>query len=389
MSHGYFENVRFATIHRLLAALALAGWAGCTGHASELPAVEPPHDSNRVQLTSAQAEAAQLRIEPIHVSAGHASLSASGRVTFDDLRVAHVFSPVSGRVTKILAQPGQKLRKGAPLAVIESPEVGQAFSDLAKAQADVEATERDYQRQKELYEAHATSQKDFEAARGLYEKAQAELTRCKKKTELFGGGGNGVTQELEVRAQIDGEVIVRNINLGTEVVGTYSGGTAVELFTIGNLDSVWVMADLYEMDLGKVKQGAPATATVVAQPGKTFSGQVDWISGAIDPTTRVARARITVDNKEHLLKAEMFATVNIVTDAQRALSLPRSALFRLHDDYVAFVVTKRTADGKLEIMRKNVSVEDSGGDTLTVTRGLADGDSVVVSGGILLLGMTT
>jgi cobalt-zinc-cadmium efflux system membrane fusion protein len=389
MRHGYFKNVRFASIHRFLAALALAGWAGCTGHASELPPPDPPHDPNRVELTSAQAEAAQLHIEPIHVTAGHAALSASGRITFDDLRVAHVFSPVSGRVTKILAQPGQKLKKGAPLAVIESPEVGQAFSDLAKAQADLDMAERDYQRQKELYEAHATSQKDFEAARGLYEKAQAELTRCKKKTELFGGGGNGVTQELEVRASIDGEVIVRNINLGTEVVGTYSGGTAVELFTIGNLDSVWVLADLYEMDLGKVKQGAAATATVIAQPGKTFAGQVDWIAGAIDPTTRVARARITLDNKEHLLKPEMFATVNIVTDAQRALSLPRTALFRLHDDYVAFVVAKRSADGKLEIVRKNVGVEDSGGDTLTITRGLTDGDSVVVSGGILLLGMTS
>jgi len=389
MRHGYFENVRFTSIQRLLAALALAGWAGCTGHASELPAVEPPHDPNRVELTSAQAEAAQLRIEQIKMSAGHATLSASGRITFDDLRVSHVFSPVSGRVTKILAQPGQKLRKGAPLAVIESPEVGQAYSDLAKAQADVDAAERDYHRQQDLYEAHATSQKDFEAARGVYEKAQAELARCRKKTELLGGGGNGVTQELEVRAPIDGEVIVRNINLGAEVVGTYSGGTAVELFTVGNLDSVWALADLYEMDLGKVVKGATATATVISQPGKTFAGRVDWIAGAIDPTTRVARARIALDNKDHLLKPEMFATVNIVTDAARALSLPRSALFRLHDDYVAFVVAKRSADGKLEIVRKNVGVEDAGGETLTVTRGLADGDSVVVSGGILLLGMTS
>src|SRR5207248_5152243 len=105
--------------------------------------------------------------------------------TFDDLRVFHAFSPVTGRVVRIDAQPGQRVKKGQSLAVIESPDVGNAFSDLAKAHADLTAAEHDYKRQKELFDAHAASQKDYEAALDNYQKAKAELSRAQKKASLL------------------------------------------------------------------------------------------------------------------------------------------------------------------------------------------------------------
>ena len=96
---------------------------------------------------------------------------------------------------------------------------------------------------------------------------------------------------------------MRNINPGIEVQGQYSGGATQELFTIGEIDKVWVLADLYEMDLARVQVGAPAAVTVVAYPDKVFEGKVDWVSGMLDPTTRTAKVRCTFDNPDRAAPA--------------------------------------------------------------------------------------
>ena len=199
------------------------------------------------------------------------------------MRVAHVFSPVTGRVSRILADPGARVKKGAPLCAIQSPDVGNAFADLGKAEADLTAAQHEFQRHKELYEAHAGSQKEFEAAEDNYSKAKAESERARQKARLFrGGGADAVTQEFVLRAPIEGEVIARNVNPGAEVQGQYSGGTAAELYTIGELDRVWVIADVFEMDLARLKKGAAVTIEVVAYPDQVFTGVVDWISDLLD-----------------------------------------------------------------------------------------------------------
>ena len=184
------------------------------------------------------------------------------------------------------------------------------------------------------------------------------------------------------------EVVVRNVSIGGEVQGTYSGASAVELFTIGELDRVWVLADLFEIDLGKVKQGSPVSVKVVSYPNRIFEGVVDYVSGTLDPTTRTAKVRISVDNKDRLLKPEMYATVQISIDQRKALAIPRTALLRLGDQSVVFAQVGTTAKGELKFERRPVAVdEEQGGDYLPVTHGLAEGDRIVSSGAILLLGM--
>ncbi|HEY7954274.1 MAG TPA: efflux RND transporter periplasmic adaptor subunit, partial [Polyangia bacterium] len=312
-----------------------------------------------------------------------------GKVTFDDLHVSHVFSPVTGRVVKIEAQPGQRVKKGAPLCTIESPDVGSAFSDLAKAQADLVAAQHDFQRQTELFQAHAGSQKDYESAQDSFGKAKAEYERAKKKAQMLrGGSADAVNQEYTLRALIDGEVIARTINPGTEVQGQYSGGNAVELFTIGDLDSVWVLADVFEMDLAKVKTGSRATVKVVAYPNKVFDGIVDWVSGTLDPASRTAKVRCKIKNPLHELKPEMYATVSITVAERQALAIPRSAMLRLGDQTVVFVETGNAPGARLRFERRPVAVdEDEGGDYLPVTHGLSAGEHVVTSGAVLLSGM--
>src|SRR6185312_7264839 len=123
-------------------AILLVVAAGCGGHASN--AAQPTPPAGEAWLTPQQVKNANLVVKDVADQDVGGAVVTSGKVTFDDLRVSHVFSPVTGRVVRIEAQPGQRVKKGAPLAVIESPDVGNAFSDLAKAHADLEAAERDY-----------------------------------------------------------------------------------------------------------------------------------------------------------------------------------------------------------------------------------------------------
>jgi len=367
--------------------LALGGCEGCGSHSNAAPQPQPP--AGEAWLTTQQVKNANLSVQPVTDQDVGGAVVTSGKVTFDDLLVSHEISPVTGRVIRIEAQPGQRVKKGAPLAVIESPDVGTAFSDLAKAHADLEAAERDYKRQKELFDAHAASQKDYESSLDNFQKAKAELSRAQKKAALLRGGGvDSVTQEYTLRAHIDGEVVARNVSPGMEVQGQYSQGNAVELFTIGSLDHIWVVADVFEMDLGRIKKGARVTVRVVTYPNRIFEGTVDYVSFQLDPTTRTAKMRCTIANPDRDLKPEMYATVSVSVAERKALAIPRSAMLRLGDQTVVFVQTGTAPNGLIRFERRPVAVdEDEGGDYLPVTHGLERGEKIVTSGAILLAGM--
>jgi cobalt-zinc-cadmium efflux system membrane fusion protein len=363
------------------------GAAACrSGAPAEGSTPQPP--AGEAWLSQQQINDAKIVVEDVADKPVGGALVTSGKVTFDDLRVSHVFSPVTGRVTTILANPGQRVKKGQGLAVIVSPDLGTAFSDLEKAKADFDAAERDYRRQKELFENHAASQKDYETALNNFGKTKAELARAQQKARLLSRGNvDAVKQEYTVTSPIEGEVIARMTNPGVEVQGTYGGGNAPELFTVGELDRVWVLADVFEMDLAQVKRDQRVTVKVVAYP-EIFEGHVEWVSGQLDKDSRTAKVRCAIDNPRRLLKPEMYATVSIAVAEQRALAIPRGALLRLGDQTVVFVEKGKTPRGELRFERRPIAVdEEEGGDFLPVTHGLERGERIVTSGGILLLGM--
>ena len=316
------------------------------------------------------------------------AIAASGRVSFDDSRVTHVFSPVNGRILKVLVQPGQWVEKGQPLLLLASPDIGQAFSDLVKARADATAAAAELQRQHELFESHAGARRDLETAQDNAAKADAELKRAQQRIALLAPGSQEqVTQDYELRAPIAGEVVARNANPGIEVQGQYSGSTAVELFTIGELDRVWVFADVYEVDLPKVQKEAVVTVKVISYPDKAFQGRVEWISGALDPVSHTARIRCALENPLKELKPEMYATVYIALDETRAVAVPRSSVLRLGDRTVVFIEKGRNAKGLMVFQPRNVTVRDGGGDYVPILDGLQKGDRVVTAGAIFLSGL--
>ena len=379
-----------ATAAPLTLGVASLGVAGCHhagGQASAAQGPTPP--PGEAWLTPQQVNDAKIEIQPIQEQDVDDTILSSGRVTFDDQRVAHIYSPVTGRVMRIDANLGQRVKKGQSLAVIQSPDIGLASSDLGKADADLIAAEHDFKRKKDLYEAHAASASDYEAAEDNYRKAKAEKDRAMQKAFLLRAGGvDAVTQGYTLTSPLDGELIARNLSPGIEVAGQYGNGQAVELFTVGELDRVWVMADIFEMDLARIKVGTKVTVRVVTYPGKVFEGRVDWVAGALDPQTRTARVRCTFDNPDKLLKPEMYATVQISVEERKALAVPKGAVLRLGDQTVVFVQKGQTPDGKLKFERVPVTVDEGEGSKwLPVTHGIEPGQSVVTSGAILLSGM--
>jgi len=371
---------------RYLVLLSLA-LASCHHLGGASTTANPP--PGQVWLTDEQIKAANIDVQPAKEEATDDTILTSGRVALDDLRTGHVFSPVTGRVISIAAALGAQVKKGDALATLESPDVGTATSDERKAQADVIAAEHDLKRKKALFEEKAASAADVEVAEDNYRKAKAELERARTKAFLLRVGNvDVVNQTYTLTAPIDGEVLARAINIGIEVQGQYSGGANVELFTIGALDKVWVLADLYEIDLPRVKVGSPVSVSIVSYPKRVFTGKVDWISGMLDPTTRTARVRCTFDNTDRLLRPEMYATVSITVDEKKALALPHDAIVRMGEQTVVFVETGHAPDGRTKFERKPVTVDEGEGSKwVPVEHGVVPGERVVTAGGILLSGM--
>ena len=339
--------------------VALAGSAlliGC--RARKTPPLAPPEDE--VWIRPATFESGEAKVAEAHTQPLSQTLVVGGRVAFNDERVSHIFSPVTGRVTRVLAQLGQQVKPGTPLVAIVSPDVGSAFSDEVKARADLVAAQHDLERQKALFEEKAASSRDYETAQDNYGKAKAEEERALQRLRLLRTGQiDRVTQEYTLPSPITGRVVARAVNPGMEIQGQFSGGTAVELFTIGDIDSVWVFADVPESSLSEVRQGAKVDVRVLAYPEHVFHGTVDWISPTLDPVLRTARLRISVDNPEGLLKPEMYATVLIERPTVEKLAIPREAIVRIDEHPFVYVETGTRPDGRTVFKRRQVEVPNN------------------------------
>lgn len=358
--------------------------SACRGTPPEPPAPPP----GEVWLTDAQIRGARLSVVPAERRSLTQHLMTAGRVAFDEGRVAHVFSPVSGRITKVTAALGQRAGAGDCLAVIESPDLASAWSDFAKARADRIASGRELERQKGLFENHAAAERDFEAARDNAEKAEAEIARARLRLQLLHAPEDGsASHEFFLRSPIPGVVVNRTATPGLEVQGMLSSANVVqELFTVGRIDRVWVWGDVYERDLGRVRRGQPVSIRSVAYPDRTLAGVVDYVADTLDPQSHTARVRCDVPNPELLLKPEMYVTLSIELAARETLALPRGAVLKSGDRSVVFVEDGKASDGRTRFRQRPVEPGDADDGWVSIASGLSAGERVVVSGSILLSG---
>lgn len=358
-----------------------------TAHGAAAEAKAPPAEP-RFVLTAQQANVVGLQTLKVGVGEAQAPIVVSGRLTFDEMQVARVVPPVNGHVTRVLVQQGEHVQKGQALATISSPDLGQVVADLESSHADLLAAERDLARNQALYNDQAVAAKTVEAALRRRSEAAADYARARDKSALLGGHPGADSDAYVVRAPIDGNVIVRTVTVGSDVQGQYeNGATAPELFTLGSLDSLWAMGEVYAMDLPAIHVGDRVQVQVAAYPDEWFETKVDWVAPGVDPESRATRLRCRLDNQQHRLKPEMFVTMRIFAAGQRGTVVPASAIFYLGGAHYVFVRVANEGHGTdLAFVRRKVQLgQDIGGLQALVVDGLDEGAEIVSRGGILLM----
>jgi cobalt-zinc-cadmium efflux system membrane fusion protein len=327
-----------------------------------------------------------LQIAPVETRSFRPERVTEGNIAIDDDLNTPVFSPYSGRVTRLIAKLGDAVTAGAPLFTVEATEFVQAANDLITAvgalktaRAQLSQAEINEKRAHELYLAKGGALKDWQqaqtdlaAAQNTVRSAEIALAAVRNRLRILGKTDKEIaaleaqpTQKLEpmatVTAPISGVVTQRQVGLG-QYIQSVSSGASTPVYTIGNLSTVWLMANVREADAGLMRVGAPVEVRVLAYPDRIFKATLSWVAPSIDTNTHRLPVRADVENPGAALRPNMFAGFNIITGAEAlAPAVPQSAIVYEGDTarvWVArddgtvtarIVTTGQTSDGMVEI----------------------------------------
>lgn len=314
-----------------------------------------------------------IRIDTTAVKPVESELRLSGKVTPDMGKVLKLYPLVSGYVKDIKVQLGDYVKKGQVLAVIQSGEIADYDKQLTQAQSDLNVAEKGLKVANDLYQSQLATQKDVVNAASELHKSQAEIDRLNQLLQIY-RKGSGATSI--VTAPISGYVIEKNINNGMEL----RSDNNTTMFTISELDDVWVMANVFETDISRVKEGYPAEVSTISYPDKIFKGRIDKVYNVLDPETKTLQVRIRLDNEDMLLKPEMFATVMLrYKDGGEMPAIPSSAV--IFDKGKNFVMVFRD---KYNIDTREVKVSKSLNNVSYISQGLNAGDKVISRNQLLI-----
>jgi cobalt-zinc-cadmium efflux system membrane fusion protein len=300
----------------------------------------------------------------------------SGTIAYDEARTVRVASPIAGRVIGEIAALGAHLKAGDALATLDSPDLGQAQADYAKALADQKLAERAFQRQKELLGQGVAPRKDFEQAQDEVARTRSEAERARLKLANLGVKGENTDDRFTLHAPIAGEVTERNINPGMEV----RPDLAAPLFVLSDLSRLWLLMDVFEKDIGLIHVGQQVLVKVPAWPGQEFKATVDFISRVVDDNTRTVKVRCVLPNPDRKLLPAMYASVELLSEPNDVgLVVPLNSLFTEGESDWVYVVIDSD-----HYQKRPVTVGLRLKDKAVVTEGLKPGDRLVVGGALLL-----
>jgi cobalt-zinc-cadmium efflux system membrane fusion protein len=354
---------------------------------------------NAQNFTPTASEWATLTIEPVKAKSFRAEYVTEGKVAVDEDRSTPVFSPYAGRVTKLLAKPGESVKQGQPLFTIEAADNVQAQNDfitamtsLNKAKSSVDLADIQFKRAKDLYEGHAIPLKDYQQAEATQVQARNDLRSgttaleaARNKLRILGftdetinafQDKGAINREITIHAPIAGTVVQRKIGPGQYV----NSGASDPVFVIGDLSTVWLTAFVRESDAAAVCIGQDITVNVMALPGRPLTAKINYVAAAIDPGTRRLLVRATIDNKDGLLKPEMFANVTIYSAGDRAApAVPKQALI-YEGDRVRIWVARD--DKSVELRQIKIGLIN--GNLVEVTSNLKPGEQIVTKGSLFI-----
>jgi cobalt-zinc-cadmium efflux system membrane fusion protein len=349
----------------------------------------PPPAEAAGTFTPTPGQWANLKLVEVKPVAFSPAVDTDGQIAANDDRTTQVFSPYTGRITKVFVVAGQAVTKGEPLYAIEANEFAQGQSDLGTAAAALKAArtaltvaEANASRQQELLKVQGAalkdvqqSQADLMTAQSNLRTAEAALEAARARARILGVSDKeisaiedaparrGANPETVVQAPISGVVITRTAGVGQYIASAASGSTT-SLFSISDLSSVWLVANVREADAGDMRLGAPIIARTLAFPDKLFEGRVRFVAPVVDPNTRRLTVRAEITNPDKLLRPQMFAQMSVGSGpVEQALAVPEDAVLYEGDTARVWVVqpngkslgsrlvkTGRTRAGEVEIL---------------------------------------
>jgi membrane fusion protein, heavy metal efflux system len=393
------KHLAIGAVVLVLAGAALYGFVHIGGASKQNSDVSSQSRKGASRYMPTPAEWASLTIEPVTERTFRAEHATEGKIAVDEDRSTPVFSPYTGRVIRLLAKPGDHVTQGQPLFVIEAADTVQAQNDfisamtgLNKAKSALDLAQLQDTRAKDLFEGKAVPLKDYQQSQATLIQAQNDLRSsqtaleaARNKLKILGLSDDAIAA-FQDKGRIDPNTTVVSPIVGTVVQrkigpGQYiSSGASDPVYVIGDLSTVWLIAFVRETDASIVSVGQELCFSVLALPAHPFVAHVDYVSAAIDPSTRRLLVRATVNNKDGLLKPEMFANVTIyLGGGHSAVGVPKQALIYEGDQVRVWVAHQ---DKSIEL--RQIKTGLTNGDLVEVQGNLKPGEQIVTKGSLFI-----
>jgi cobalt-zinc-cadmium efflux system membrane fusion protein len=329
----------------------------------------PTESPLRKRLVVATVAAAQ----PTH------TIDMPGVVEADPAKTVNILPPLTGRLTELKVKLGDTVKTGQVVAVINSPDLGQAYSDADKARDALDFAKRALDRGEGVNTAGANATKDLEQIKSNYNQALAEFNRAEERLKTLGVSNDVTVKESKSRLLIITTPVGGTITALNNGTGSYINDPTSAIMTVSDLDNVWITANVPENLVSTLHKGQSADITLDAYPGQTWQGKISSVSAVLEPDTHRNKARISFKNADGRLKPNMYANVKLATTQPGKLMIPTSALLMNNDSITVFVES-----APWTFIRRIVSIGSEEGDHVSVLSGLSANERVIVSGGVLI-----
>jgi membrane fusion protein, heavy metal efflux system len=293
-------------------------------------------------------------------------LRLSGKISSNEDKLVKVFPLVGGHVEDLKIELGDYVQKGQVMAVIRSSEVADIEQQMTSAQSGLIVARKNLEVSEDMFTTGLISERDVITARKELQLAEGELRKVKEILNIYGIKQSGV---YTVKAPISGFVTEKNVTENMQFRSDNLGS----LFTISDLDEVWVLANVFESDISKVRVGQPVCVRTLSYPDRQFMGKVDKIFNVLDPASRVMKIRVKIANKDYLLKPEMFAQVNLSYAGDNTMMALKAqdVIFNKNKNYVMVY------NDRCNIETREVIASHTTGDITYIEEGLQAGDRVI------------
>jgi cobalt-zinc-cadmium efflux system membrane fusion protein len=385
MSHAHLNPWR----HRGWQAAAGLGlsailvFAACNNNSKTAEAANP-NSGGSLLFTVPAEQMSHVQVVTVQPTTLRRVLRLSGAVAFNAFRTTPVITQVSGPVSRIVVQPGEVVRKGQPMLYLASPDYSQLRANYLKGRDAFDLADKNYARSKDLYAHNAIAERDLQAAESARTQAQADMVAAQQALTIIGISNpetvisKPASPEVPLLAPLGGEVVERLVSPGQVV---QAGNT--QCFTISDMSTVWVLANVFQDDLAYVRVGDPVTITTSTYPGQEFSGRISYVAEGMDPASRTVQARVVTQNSGRHLKKDMYVTVTVAAGAiKNALAVPDSAVLRNEENEPFVYVAVNQANH--QFARRTVKLGESNHGMSQILDGIKPGEQVVGDGSLFL-----